>query len=182
MVRIMVASVNGVDGLGEQRRRTARWSNPPIEPYDHYGPGERAKRENRSQDRGEQSPEFQVQESTKRRRQHPDCGGLLTAFGELLQIRSGRPGSCGSRMDRANAIRLMEALMAGGRYSSMPVAKAWVNRKAWEIGLEGQELASALAYAGNEGWLADGAREGQILLTSKGEATMRNLVRRTRQR
>ena len=82
-------------------------------------------------------------------------------------------------MDRANAIRLLEALMAGGKYSGAPMAKAWINKKAWEIGLEGQELISVLAYAGNEGWLADGPREGQILLTTKGEATMRNLVRRT---
>ena len=85
-------------------------------------------------------------------------------------------------MDRANAIRLLKALMAGGKYSGAPMAKARINKKAWEIGLEGQELISALAYAGNEGWLADGPREGQILLTSKGEATMRNLVRRTRRR
>jgi len=66
--------------------------------------------------------------------------------------------------------------MAGGKYSGTPIAKAWVNKKAWEIGLEGQELANALGYAGNEGWLADGSREGQILLTSKGEATMLDLV------
>ena len=85
-------------------------------------------------------------------------------------------------MDRANAIRLLEALMAGGKYSGAPMAKAWIKKKTWEIGLEGQELVSALAYAGNEGWLADGPREGQILLTAKGEATMRNLVRRTRRR
>jgi hypothetical protein len=83
-------------------------------------------------------------------------------------------------MDRANAIRLLEALMAGGKYSGAPMVKAWINKKAWEIGLEGQELISALAYAGNEGWIADGPREGQILLTSKGEATMHNLVRRAR--
>ncbi len=72
--------------------------------------------------------------------------------------------------------------MAGGKYSGAPMAKAWINKKAWEIGLEGQELINALAYAGNEGWIADGPREGQILLTSKGEATMRNLVRRARRR
>jgi hypothetical protein len=58
-------------------------------------------------------------------------------------------------MDRANAIRLLEALMAGGKYSGAPMAKAWINKKAWEIGLEGQELVSALAYAGNEGWLGN---------------------------
>ena len=83
-------------------------------------------------------------------------------------------------MDRLNAIRLLQALIAARKDSSAPMAKAWINKKAWEIGLEGQELISALAYAGNEGWLADGPREGQILLTTKGEATMRNLVRRTR--
>ena len=82
-------------------------------------------------------------------------------------------------MDRLNAIRLLQALIAAGKDSSAPMAKAWINKKAWEIGLQGQELISALAYAGNEGWLADGPREGQILLTTKGEATMRNLVRRT---
>lgn len=85
-------------------------------------------------------------------------------------------------MDRANAIRLLEALMAGGKYSGTPIATAWINKKAWEIGVQGQELVSALAYAGNEGWLADGPREGQILLTSKGEASMRNLMRRMQRR
>jgi hypothetical protein len=42
-------------------------------------------------------------------------------------------------MDRENAIRLLEALMAAGKYSA-PMAKAWIKKKAWEIGLEGQEL------------------------------------------
>jgi hypothetical protein len=65
-------------------------------------------------------------------------------------------------MDRANAIRLLEALMAGGKYSGAPMAKAWIKKKAWEIGLEGQELLSALAYAGNEGWLADGSERGRF--------------------
>ena len=83
-------------------------------------------------------------------------------------------------MDRANAIRLLEALMAGGKYSGAPITTVWINKKAWEIGLEGGELASALAYAGNEGWLADGPQGSQILLTRKGEATARNMVRWTR--
>ena len=60
-------------------------------------------------------------------------------------------------MDRENAIRLLEALMAAGKYSA-PMAKAWIEKRAWEIGLEGQELVSALAYAGNEGWITDGPR------------------------
>ncbi len=68
--------------------------------------------------------------------------------------------------------------MAAGKYSA-PMAKAWIEKRAWEIGLEGQELVSALAYAGNEGWITDGPREGWISLTSKGAATMRDLARRT---
>jgi hypothetical protein len=48
--------------------------------------------------------------------------------------------------------------------------------------LEGQELVSALGYAGNEGWMADGPREGQISLTSKGAATMHDLIRQQRYR
>ena len=84
-------------------------------------------------------------------------------------------------MDRENAIRLLEALMAAGRYSA-PMAEAWIKKRAWEIGLEGQELVSALAYAGNEGWITDGPREGWISLTGKGAATMRDLMRRTQRR
>ena len=49
-------------------------------------------------------------------------------------------------MDRMNAIRLLEALIAVGKDSSAPKAKAWIKKKAWEIGLEGQELVGALAY------------------------------------
>ena len=37
--------------------------------------------------------------------------------------------------------------MAGGKYSGTPIAAAWIHKKAWEIGLEGQNLFSALAYA-----------------------------------
>ncbi len=57
------------------------------------------------------------------------------------------------------------------------MAKVWIEKKAWEIGLEGYELISALAYAGNEGWLADGPREGWMSLTSAGAATIRDLKR-----
>lgn len=73
-------------------------------------------------------------------------------------------------MDRLNAIRLLKVLIAAGKNSSAPMAKTWIMKKALEIGLERQELVSALAYAGNEGWIADGPREDWISLTSKGEA------------
>jgi hypothetical protein len=46
-------------------------------------------------------------------------------------------------MDRENAIRLLEALMAAGKHSA-PMAKAWIKKRAWEIGLEGQELSVRL--------------------------------------
>ncbi len=71
-----------------------------------------------------------------------------------------------------------ERYTAAGKYSA-PIAKAWIKKRAWEIGLEGQELVGALAYAGNEGWITDGPQEGRISLTSKGAATMRDLARRT---
>ena len=47
-------------------------------------------------------------------------------------------------MDRLNAIRLLQALIAAGKDSSAPIAKAWINKKAWKIGLERYELASVL--------------------------------------
>jgi hypothetical protein len=76
-------------------------------------------------------------------------------------------------MDRLNAIRLLKTLISAGKDSSAPMAKAWINKKAWEIGLKRQEVVSALAYAGNEGWIADAPREGWVLLMSKGEAAAR---------
>jgi hypothetical protein len=72
-------------------------------------------------------------------------------------------------MDRLNAIRLLQALIAAGKDSSAPMAKAWINKMAWEIGLERYELATVLGYAGNEGWIVD-PQEGWISLTNKGEA------------
>ena len=70
-------------------------------------------------------------------------------------------------MDRLNAIRLLQALIAG-KDSSAAMAKAWMIKKAWKIGLDRQQLASALAYAENEGWIAEGPRENRISVTSKG--------------
>jgi hypothetical protein len=32
-------------------------------------------------------------------------------------------------------------------------ANTWIQKKALEIGLEGNQFVSAVAYAGNEGWL-----------------------------
>jgi hypothetical protein len=76
----------------------------------------------------------------------------------------------GTEMDRADAIRLLGALVAGGMNTRSPKANAWIEKKASEIGLEGNQFVSALAYAGNEGWLADAPRMGWTLLTSAGDA------------
>jgi len=47
---------------------------------------------------------------------------------------------------------------------------AWVRKIAMkDVSLQGTELASALAYAEGEGWLADSPRKGWISLTRKGE-------------
>jgi hypothetical protein len=44
---------------------------------------------------------------------------------------------------------------------------------ALEIGLEGGQFVSALAYAGSEGWLADAPRRGWTSLTRAGAAIAR---------
>jgi hypothetical protein len=54
-------------------------------------------------------------------------------------------------MDRADAIRLLRALAAAGTNTRAPKANAWIQKKALEMGLEGSQFVSALAYAGNEG-------------------------------
>jgi hypothetical protein len=77
------------------------------------------------------------------------------------------------KMDRANAIRLLKALVAAGMRTRAPLANAWIQQKALEIGLDGNEFVSALAYAGNEGWLTDAPQKGRTLLTSAGEAIAR---------
>ena len=73
-------------------------------------------------------------------------------------------------MDRADAIRLLRALAAAGMNTRAPRANAWIEKKALEIGLEGNQFVSALAYAGNEGWLVDAPRKGWTSLTNAGEA------------
>jgi hypothetical protein len=76
-------------------------------------------------------------------------------------------------MDRADAMRLLKALAAAGMDTRVARANVWIERKALEIGLKGSQLAGALAYAGNEGWLADAPRQGWTFLTSAGEAIAR---------
>ena len=76
-------------------------------------------------------------------------------------------------MDRADAIRLLRALAAAGMNTRAPRANAWIEKKALKIGLEGNQFVSALAYAGNEAWLADAARRDWTSLTRAGQAIAR---------
>ena len=75
-------------------------------------------------------------------------------------------------MDRLDAIRLLKALVAAGANSRTPMASDWIHDMAVrDMSLEGTELASAIAYAEAEGWLADTpTRKGCISLTRTGEA------------
>ena len=76
-----------------------------------------------------------------------------------------------ARVDRLNAIRLLQALVAAGANIRAPMDSAWVDKIAVrDVSLHGTELASAIAYAEGERWLTDSPREGWIYLTSTGEA------------
>jgi hypothetical protein len=74
------------------------------------------------------------------------------------------------QMDRLNAIRLLQALVAAGANCYAPMADAWIKKVALEIGLRDGKLYSALAYAGTQDWLVDNQKEGSTSLTSGGEA------------
>ena len=71
--------------------------------------------------------------------------------------------------DEANARRLLRALVARGANSNEPMANAWITEVALEIGLEGDELHSALAYAGEQGWIDNSNMTGRTSLTRAGE-------------
>ena len=76
-------------------------------------------------------------------------------------------------MDRADAMRLLQALADAGMDTRAPRTNAWIEKKAFEIGLEGCQFVSALAYAGSEGWLADAPRRDWASLTRAGQAIAR---------
>ena len=74
-------------------------------------------------------------------------------------------------VDRLNAIRLLQALVAAGANTHAPMASDWVHKIAMrDMSLQGTDLASAIAYAEGEGWLTDiPTRKGWISLTRTGE-------------
>ena len=78
------------------------------------------------------------------------------------------------RVDRANAIRLLRALVADGANSNTPMANAWMHEIALkDASLRGTELSSALAYAEGQGWIADSPQKGSTSLTDAGEIAAR---------
>lgn len=76
-------------------------------------------------------------------------------------------------MDRLDAIRLLQALVAAGAKSDAPMANAWISKVGLEIGLKGEEFHSALVYAGGQDWLDRDQKEGWTFLTRAGEALAR---------
>jgi hypothetical protein len=81
-----------------------------------------------------------------------------------------------SPVDRANAIRLLKALVAAGANSDTLMAGAWVDGVALKASLRGTDLASALAYAEGQGWIADGVKKGWMTITRSGERAARLYV------
>ena len=77
-------------------------------------------------------------------------------------------------VDRANARRLLKALVAAGANSNTLMVKAWVQDIAVrDVSLRGTELSSALAYAEGQGWIADGPRQGWTIIIRAGESAAR---------
>ena len=64
------------------------------------------------------------------------------------------------RVDRLDAIRLLKALVAAGAKPREPMNSAWIDKIAVrDVSLHGTQLASALAYAEGQRWLADSQQE-----------------------
>jgi hypothetical protein len=78
-------------------------------------------------------------------------------------------------MDRLNAIRLLQALVAAGANSGALMSETWIRKVALEIGLKGGEFYSAFAYAGKQDWLKNDQKEYWASLTDAGEALARGL-------
>ena len=83
-----------------------------------------------------------------------------------------------ARVDRFDAIRLLQALVTAGATPRAPMASAWIDKIAVrDVSLHGTQLASALAYAEGQRWLADSrTREDWIYLTRTGEIVAKKSV------
>ena len=81
-------------------------------------------------------------------------------------------------MDRLDAIRLLRALVAAGANTRAPMDNAWVDKIAVrDMELHGTALASAIAYAEGQRWLADSrTRKDWIYLTRLGQCVAKESV------
>jgi hypothetical protein len=75
---------------------------------------------------------------------------------------------------RADANRLMQALITGGANSAEPMVNTWIYQKAVQASFENEELLTALKYAEEQGWIGKGPKEGWICLTIAGETAARS--------
>jgi hypothetical protein len=81
-------------------------------------------------------------------------------------------------MDRLDAIRLLKALVAAGAKPRAPMDSAWIDKIAVrDVSLHGTQLASALAYAEGQRWLADSrTRKDWLYFTRTGEIVAKESV------
>jgi len=81
-----------------------------------------------------------------------DCAGLGRQHNQLGAVWL----VYNPQVDRLDAIRLLRALVAAGANTRAPMASAWIDEIAVrDVSLHGTELASAIAYAEGQRWLAD---------------------------
>ena len=89
-----------------------------------------------------------------------DFGGGGSHFEALEEIPLGARTAYNARVDRLDAIRLLQALVAAGAKPRAPMASAWVDEIAVrDLSFHGTQLASALAYAEGQRWLVDSRAE-----------------------
>ena len=100
-----------------------------------------------------------------------EFGREISSGARALPTPSMRRTGYNARVDRFDAMRLLKALVAAGAKPRAPMDSAWVDKIAVrEVSLHGTELASALAYAVGQRWLADSrTRKDWIYLTRTGE-------------
>jgi hypothetical protein len=104
--------------------------------------------------------------------------GFLQVNAPAAGAPSRRRAGYNARVDRLDAIRLLKALVAAGAKPRAPMDSAWIDEIAVrDVSLHGTQLASALAYAEGQRWLADSrTRKDWIYLTRTGEIVAKESV------
>ena len=107
-------------------------------------------------------------------------GGSRLLQGNFCSWRARTPiaSAYNAWVDRFDAMRLLKALVAAGAKPREPMDRAWVDKIAVrDVSLHRTELASALAYAEGQRWLADSqTRKDWIYLTRTGEIVAKESV------